>query len=471
MKPNLLPTLAVALVAVAMGCAGPTPVAPVAEQEGRVAVGGGANTQQAATGDTTITQTIGNASVGQKPTAQQGQPAQQQPATSGDTPTQVTTAAPAQPPRADGGTVVVAAGKDHPGQTQALAPGQVLVPHLDEVPSPSPTPSPAQPSNTTTGTVQPAASPSAIPTPSFTAMRNFSATASIQVIDFARVVAVDGTSLFVTTDGGANWTVYDNVGRQQLRCLSFINENNGWVAGDNGALLQVSITAGTLTYKVLNSGTASRIPALYFSASAPQFGYYADQDALTLRKTADGGVSWGAAIADGTTVLVNDNSGFRPDAADSALFLVNDPDRQPGAFTTIYQMQNGKFFAQLSAKNQTSFSGIAQYSPLVAFKDTARPAKWYVTSDWKTFANFSSDMLTPTQIMRGALDAVYFLDGTTLIGKTTDGKLAISPDLGQTWSDAVAPNRTFGWLKPFNTTQLWGYDTAQNTLYRAGTLP
>lgn len=472
MKPNVLPTLAVALVAVAMGCAGPTPTAPEAVQEGRVAVGGGAGTQQAATGDTTVTQTIGNAPTGQRGNAQQAQPGQQQPAPNGDTPAQTapTAAAPVQPPKADGGTVVVAAGQDHPGQTVALAPGQTLVPHLDEVSSPTPSPSPSQPSNTTTGTVQPEVSPSALPTPSFTAMRTFSPTAAIQVIDYARVVAVDGTSLFVTTDAGANWTVYDNVGRQPLRCLSFVNEDAGWVAGDNGALLQVSITTGTLTYKVLNSGTASRIPALYFSAAAPQFGYFADQDALTLRKTADGGATWGAAIADGTTVLVNDKSGFRPDAADSALFLANDPEKQPGAFTTVYQMQNGKFFTQLSAKSQSSFSSIAQYSPLVAFKDTALPAKWYVTSDWKTFANFSSDMLTPTQILRGALDTVYFLDGTTLIGKTADGKLAVSPDLGQTWSDPVSPNRTFGWLKPFNATQIWGYDTAQSTLYRAGTL-
>ncbi|MDB5101705.1 MAG: hypothetical protein JWM80_6126 [Cyanobacteria bacterium RYN_339] len=469
MKLNLLPTLAVALVAVAMGCTtGPgTATAPIAVSEGRVATSGNSGGQPAAV-DTTVTQSIGGAPTGQRVTT----PAQPNTAVAVTAAPQVVAPA-VQPPKADGGVAVSApAGTDHVGRTVALPPGELLTPHLDDVPSPTPVPSPTQPSNSTAGTTQPAASPTTFAALTFNPMRVFNPTAAIQVIDYARVVAIDGTTLYVTTDAGANWTVYDNVGRQSLRCLSFISESSGWVAGENGALLQVSITNGTLTYKVLNSGTSSRIPALHFAPAAPQFGYYADENGGTLRKTADGGLTWGAAIADGTTVPVNQKSGFRPDSADGALYLPNDPMKSPGAFTTLYQLQGGKFFAQLSAKSKQSFSSLTQYSPLVTFKDAAQPSStWYITSDWKTFGTFSSDMLTPTQLLRGGLADAAILDGTTMVGKTTDGKIAISQDLGQSWSDPLAPNRSLTWFKPFSTTQMWGYDAGQNTLYRAGIYP
>ena len=105
-------------------------------------------------------------------------------------------------------------------------------------------------------------------------------------------------------------------------------------------------------------------------------------------------------------------------------------------------------------------------------KDSAQPAgKWYVTSDWKNFANFSSDMVTPTQILRGALSQVAMLDGTTLVGQTTDGKIGYSTDLGQTWSDPQLPDRALTWVKPYSLTHMWGYDAAQSTLYRTGTWP
>ncbi len=41
------------------------------------------------------------------------------------------------------------------------------------------------------------------------------------------------TPIMKTTDGGFTWTFQDSIMSPYLNCLHFIDENNGWIAGDN----------------------------------------------------------------------------------------------------------------------------------------------------------------------------------------------------------------------------------------------
>jgi hypothetical protein len=517
MKNRVVPIALTALAAVALGCSGTATTTPAQVPEGRINVNG-ANGTFADTNQQPNSLTLGgSAHQAVTPNVQAGTSslpaAASQASVSGGATANGTLAAtvPVQgtvPTKATGGVAIggAAIGTDHAGKTVLLAPGELLpqpgIVRLTDPASPSPSPSatpsplPSTASNSTQGITQPAASSLPIAAPQFVAVRNFSLNAAVQVLDFNHVVAIDGSSLYASSDGGQNWIVYDGVGRQSLRCLSFSDVNTGWVAGDGGTLLQIAIVNGTLSYQVKNSGTAWPIDALYYGPQIPTLPnaatavvvpgatipatpvpttfpgslsslYIADETAGVVRLSPDKGTTWIRAVGDGVTVPVTRRSALRPDGTGGVAYLPTDPIVTGGVYTNIFRVGSNGFFGSVTANKSQSFTTVAQAATVAYFVDNTQPIpQWFSTSDWKNFNAFSADLLTPTQIIRNGLVAAFPIDATTVLGETADGKLALSSDAGHTWTEPVTPNHTPTWMWPFSSTQIWGYDHARGTLYR-----
>ena len=91
--------------------------------------------------------------------------------------------------------------------------------------------------------------------------------------------------IYSTTDFGENW--YHLLGEQRntLRDVLFLDEQHGWIAGDNGDLF--STEDGGQTWQRLESGTTQRIVDVHFASLEQKWGWLMLRDA-TLLYTQDG---------------------------------------------------------------------------------------------------------------------------------------------------------------------------------------
>ena len=97
-----------------------------------------------------------------------------------------------------------------------------------------------------------------------------------------------GTStgqIYATTDGGKTWQHQLGEPLDNFRDVMFLDEQNGWIAGDNGVLL--STEDGGENWKRLESGTTDRIVDVHFISLEPKWGWTMERDG-TLLYTIDG---------------------------------------------------------------------------------------------------------------------------------------------------------------------------------------
>jgi hypothetical protein len=110
-----------------------------------------------------------------------------------------------------------------------------------------------------------------------------------------------------------------------LECVSFINNEIGWVAGQNGTILHT--TNGGINWESIESGTTNWLRSIHFTDALT--GWVTGRGGKILQ-TSDGGANWtdqsitdidlndifitglnhGWAVGDGGTILHGENTGF-----------------------------------------------------------------------------------------------------------------------------------------------------------------
>jgi photosystem II stability/assembly factor-like uncharacterized protein len=91
--------------------------------------------------------------------------------------------------------------------------------------------------------------------------------------------------IYATTDGGKTWHHQLGEPPNNFRDVLFLDEQHGWIAGDNGVLL--STEDGGKNWKPLQSGTTDRIVDVHFISLEPKWGWAMTRDG-TLLYTTDG---------------------------------------------------------------------------------------------------------------------------------------------------------------------------------------
>ena len=91
--------------------------------------------------------------------------------------------------------------------------------------------------------------------------------------------------IYATTDGGKTWQHQLGEQLDNFRDVLFLDEQNGWIAGDNGVLL--STEDGGKNWKRLESGTTDRIVDVHFISLDPKWGWAMEKEG-TLLYTTDG---------------------------------------------------------------------------------------------------------------------------------------------------------------------------------------
>ncbi len=91
--------------------------------------------------------------------------------------------------------------------------------------------------------------------------------------------------IYATTDGGKTWQHQLGEQLDNFRDVLFLDEQNGWIAGDNGVLL--STEDGGINWKRLRTNTMARIVDVHFVSLEPKWGWAMERDG-TLLYTTDG---------------------------------------------------------------------------------------------------------------------------------------------------------------------------------------
>jgi hypothetical protein len=343
------------------------------------------------------------------------------------------------------------------GPSATPIPAVVTPPPPALTPAPVRTPSPAPASGGSAsgedevGVTAPSAA--TFRAPGFVMVRDFSSYAVFSLVDFNQVVVADGTTLTVTRNAGRSWTVFKNVGTQAIRSMHWFSASEGWVGGDNGTLLKVSIQDGVLTTQVHDSGTTQPVNSIYFASK--QVGWFkASYYSVVNKQTLDGGVTW-------EPVPGNGNSWYDDGFGGAVQAAYNRPGYN--GHHEAFRSFDG-IVTKVVSDDASKFSNV-RVVPGAAFLNSE--SGWLCTKDWKTFTPISSNLQTPSQILRKQLYDIYPISPTTLLARV-DGGYALSRDGGALWSDPVKDLNSFSSVKPVSETQMWAH-TDYGELYRAGT--
>lgn len=321
-------------------------------------------------------------------------------------------------------------------------------------PTDTPTPRPSQaPSSGETASGEDAVGKTAgggvsFTAPSFAAVRTFSSGWVVEMIDFRRVVVAEGTKLTITTNGGRNWTVYNDVGTQPIRAMHWLSETEGWVAGDNGTILNVSINNGELATTVQDSKTTSQIRSIFFTSGSE--GFFSTQDRVM--RTSDGGATWGEPVE----IYVGFYGGLGGDGLGGARLFSSSAGR-------LFHHRDGGF-VRITVGDRDSFSAIDATAGVAVIR---RGYERFTTTDWNTFTPFPTELKTSTQIVRDPIQQLVPISPSTFMAVLSGPKYMISRDGGKLWSDPKEASQGLDWHRAFSEDQLWG--VSGNTLYRAGT--
>jgi photosystem II stability/assembly factor-like uncharacterized protein len=97
--------------------------------------------------------------------------------------------------------------------------------------------------------------------------------------------SVSTGQIYATTDGGKTWHHQLGEPPNNFRDVQFLDEQNGWIAGDNGVLLATEDSGEN--WKRLESGTTDRLVDVHFISLDPKWGWAMAKDG-TLLYTIDG---------------------------------------------------------------------------------------------------------------------------------------------------------------------------------------
>ena len=115
-----------------------------------------------------------------------------------------------------------------------------------------------------------------------------------------------GGQIYATTDGGKTWHHQFGEAPDNFRDVIFLDEQNGWIAGDNGVLL--STEDGGENWKRLESGTTDRLVDVHFISLDPKWGWAMKRDGSMLY-TLDGenwSIENGQELPSGFDISINE---------------------------------------------------------------------------------------------------------------------------------------------------------------------
>lgn len=291
--------------------------------------------------------------------------------------------------------------------------------------------------------------------PSFSSVRDFGESAVFTFIDFRRVVVAENTKLTATVDGGKRWTIYNNVGSQRIKAMHWLTETDGWVAGDGGTVLKVSVKDGQLSYEPQVSGTTAYIRDIFFMTKTEGLIFSGWDQVL---RTDDGGRTWGNPVGIDTDHI----GSLGTDGFGGAIINTNyGPYRYvSGAFERIFSSPDGRFRAvnAKACEGQALIQGY-QNNELV----------WLSTRDWKNFKQIPKYIKTQSQVIQPESLSIFPILPDAWVAQEwrsgASSRVFITRNGGELWSEPKdCPG--FSNLVPFNETQMWAY--GRGSLFRAG---
>ena len=130
-------------------------------------------------------------------------------------------------------------------------------------------------------------------------------------VDSLNKTQASGGQIYNTTDEGETWHHQFGESLDDLHDVLFLDEQHGWVVGDNGALF--STEDGGESWKRLKSGTTQRIVDVHFVSRDPKWGWAMLRDG-TLLYTVDG-EDWSTNLQEGLASDTPDKQKLPPDSA------------------------------------------------------------------------------------------------------------------------------------------------------------
>ncbi len=215
-----------------------------------------------------------------------------------------------------------------------------------------------------------------------------------------------------TNDSGANWQAASFVNNATVSAydLSFINDQNGWLAGDSGLTAKTSDGGGS--WQTLNSGTETPLQGVYFING--QIGWAVGNDGVIIA-TADGGASWSA-----------QTSGASDDLQD-VFFFDATTGVAGGRYGTILRTTDGG----------------AGWNPQTSNTDHMIKTFYFINADtgwagcsWGTYLrtyNGGQTWIAQDLASREHINSIFFIDKTTGWLCTESGSVYKSTSGGTAW--------------------------------------
>jgi len=253
-------------------------------------------------------------------------------------------------------------------------------------------------------------------------------------------VAGENGAILKTTDGGTSWTPQTSGTTQTLRCLHFTDPNTGWAAGGQGVILKT--TNGGGTWVTQTSNTTQQLNAIKFIDSNNG---WATGGNTTVRKTTNGGTNW-------TTQTVT--------GANSGLWGLTLIDLQnlwlSGTSKTISRSTNG-------GTNWTNNTSLP-VGPITTFNDilfTDINNGWLTGSGGEIFHTSNGSTGSPTWVLQNSgttndILNIEFLDNNTGWVCGRNGTILSTTNGGNSWSaEASGDSKTLWDIKFINDSTGW----------------
>ena len=226
-------------------------------------------------------------------------------------------------------------------------------------------------------------------------------------------------SILYSTNNGATFQVQPSVMSAYLRTIYMINENSGWITGNNGLVLQTT-NGGTNwnTVTLPNASTGSITKVEFVDAYTGWIFAYGYIAAGSIWKTTDGGNSWNEQIHGSASEGVKWASAVEPNTC----YYITSSITSTGIFKTT---NGGTNWNQLSYPNPGNLWSIKMVNPTTGYVCGDAGAIYRTTdgTNWTQISSPASHNYTTTDwkdVNNGVIGA-----GSGFAARTTNG--------GQSW--------------------------------------
>lgn len=250
--------------------------------------------------------------------------------------------------------------------------------------------------------------------------------------------------LYSTSNSGQTWTESSTYIGQVLLDVFFIDNQTGWLAGENGSLYKTTNNGASWT--VLTSGITDDIKSIYFTSATE--GWFTSM--LGIYKTTDGGTTWtlSQSLAAGRKIyFTNALTGYC--TAQNSIYKTTD-----GGATWTTSSLATTYVAMSFPGNNTGYIG-------------GSSGKFAKTTDGGDTWNQS------TMNTLGDINALAFADASIgwsasylVLKKTTDGGLTwVTEKTGSNFSDIQSLSATNAWTIGYGTqgTGIYQYVNCTNS--------